>query len=365
MLTAQARLKSKKILTISLKRSISPCHSCGEEFSVGNQWGKLWHAKKTQHLPFACKFVGCNRAFAAGTERDAHQKRPHVSGHGRVTTATPDDCIECEESFFSKAELLRHATEQQHQPYGCECGSLFSRLDVLNRHLETFDLNDPKYHNYCKRHRGPDGFRRLDHLRQHIRNYHHLEADKGSKPGSRLRLKYAFPVCSHPGCQFYRDETFKELPRGLQAQRKPFHSQSAYTKHMRDEHNECPFPCDVLGCHRVGRKGYFREKDLLSHRREHHPDAVPYQITKREVRIQCTEPNCNALLDASSLHDHLQYRHQWWKKSLEETANSGPSLPSEESNLSTTPAALNNPMQSMTDFHVPETTFEGEAMFNF
>ncbi len=108
-------------------------------------------------------------------ERDAHQKTPHVSGHGRMAVDNPNDCVECGVSLLTKADLLRHAKEYPPQPYACDCGSAFSRLYVLNRHLRAFNFNTPQYPcKYYKRHRGQDGFRRLDHLRQHIRNHHHM-----------------------------------------------------------------------------------------------------------------------------------------------------------------------------------------------
>ena len=268
------------------------------------------HAKSSNHGAWSCRVPGCQRTFVASDERNAHERRPHTPGHGRISTPTPNDCVECMETLPKKADLLRHAKEAQHQPYGCECGALFSRLDVLNRHLESFSSEDPRYPcKYCKLHRGPDGFRRLDHLNQHIRNYHHLEIEDQTS-AAESRLKYVFPVCSHPNCPHYRDEAFKQLPRKAQADNKPFHSQSAYTKHMRDEHNECAFPCDIAGCSRTGRRGYFREKDLLNHRRQEHPDAPTYTVTKRELRVRCTEPGCDKLLDPTSMPDHLNWTHR-------------------------------------------------------
>jgi hypothetical protein len=121
--------------------------------------------------------------------------------------------------------------------------------------------------------------------------------------GAESRLKYVIPVCSHPDCPQYRDETFKQLAPKAQAERKPFNSQSAYTKHMRDEHNECTFPCDIPGCIRISRRGYFRE-DLLNHRRQEHPEAPKYTVPKRELRIRCTEPGCGMLLDPTSMTGH-------------------------------------------------------------
>jgi hypothetical protein len=58
-----------------------------------------------------------------------------------------------------------------------------------------------------------------------------------------------------------------------------------------------------LDCGRVGRRGYFREKDLLKHRKKEHPDAPPYHVTKRETRHRCTD--CGKDLDPSSLSWHI------------------------------------------------------------
>jgi hypothetical protein len=147
---------------------------------------------------------------------------------------------------------------------------------------------------------------------QHIRNYHHHEID--TKSGAALStsscLKYNFPVCSHPDCPKYRGPEFEQMPRTARENGKPFATQSEYTKHMREEHDECSFPCDILGCSRIGRRGYFREKDLIKHRKEQHPDAPNYQANKREVRHRCTELGCGKLLDPSSLQQHYWFVHK-------------------------------------------------------
>ena len=270
-------------------------------------------------------FIGCNQLFVTSWERDAHQRTPHTNGHGRLATPTPFDCVECGVSLASKTDLLRHAKQMQHQPYSCECGALFSRLDVLNRHLNSLSTNDPEYPcKYCRRHRGANGFRRRDHLTQHIRNYHHLEMNDESTEDSTSRLAYSFPMCTHPDCPHYRDEAFKTLPRSIQKTNKPFPTQSAYTKHMREEHNECPFPCDVQGCDRVGRRGYFREKDMIKHRRQSHLDAPPYQPSERDLKYQCTEPGCGALLDPSSAWWHHESHHHNNEATLNKPLNSIP-----------------------------------------
>jgi uncharacterized Zn-finger protein len=240
----------------------------------------------------------------------AHQKLPHTAGHSRLEPTSPYQCVECKQSLPTKADLLRHGKAQQHRPYGCECGIFFSRLDVLNRHLKSFGTDIPLYPcKYCRRHRGENGFRRLDHYKQHVRNYHHHDAEdqvsaSAESPAASWKNQYVFPVCTHPDCPKFRAPEFQQLSRSAKEADKPFQTQSEYTKHMRDEHNECLYPCDVGGCERVGRKGYFREKDMIKHRREQHPDAAPYQSVERETKHRCTEPGCGAILDLSSISNH-------------------------------------------------------------
>ncbi|PVH83877.1 hypothetical protein DL98DRAFT_104933 [Cadophora sp. DSE1049] len=308
-----------------LVKSEAACAACGEVFThrlhAVVEYRISVHAKNTGHLIWACSIIGCQKTFSTHRERDAHQDRPHVVGHGHFDTPTTYDCVECGHSSSSKADLLRHAKELQHRPYACECGSSFSRLDVLNRHLEKFDPEDPKHPcKYCRRHRGPNGFRRLDHLMQHIRNYHHHEMDNEPRKGTDTsRLVNNFPTCPHSDCPGFRDDTFKQQSRKIQHAGKPFATQSAFTKHTRDTHNECIFPCDVAGCERVGRLGYFREKDLLKHRRAQHPDASPYVVEKRATRWTCTRPGCSAILAFSSMAGHLRY-HDWFASLSEASA---------------------------------------------
>ncbi|KAI9643000.1 hypothetical protein NHQ30_008734 [Ciborinia camelliae] len=296
------------------------CAECQEkgcdefEWKTGRQLA--CHARDMNHRSYACVRENCNEAFVSLGELECHQGIPHDVGHNRIHSGHPYRCIECEKDFGYKANLLRHSQEKQHKPYGCSCGTLFSRIDVLNRHLKSFDTGIPQYPcTFCKRHRGADGFRRKDHLSQHLKQYHHHEIDTptGTKNGaltSASRLKIIFPVCTHLDCQQYRGPEFQQLPRLTKEAQKPFRSQSEFTKHMREEHNECIFPCDILGCSRVGRRGYFREKDLIKHRQQEHPEQEAYKPLGKESRYQCTEPGCNANLDWSSAYYHQYIHHE-------------------------------------------------------
>jgi len=113
----------------------------------------------------------------------------------------------------------------------------------------------------------------------------------------------------------YRGPEFQQLPRSAKEAGKPFATQSEYTKHMREEHEQCPFNCDIAGCARTGRRGYFREKDLIKHRYEQHPDAPPYLAIGRETSVRCTEAGCDAVLHPSSMTYHIA-SHEYQKRRL-------------------------------------------------
>jgi hypothetical protein len=73
----------------------------------------------------------------------------------------------------------------------------------------------PKYLcNFCRRHLGPDGFKRLDHLKQHMVNYHHHDIDGNPHihMPSFSESHYIFPVCPHPDCPRHRNAGFHNLP---------------------------------------------------------------------------------------------------------------------------------------------------------
>jgi hypothetical protein len=281
---------------------------CNQEFE--HYSALLQHNQETGHCSFKCRVAKCDEFFVSQGERAAHENTPHNSGHKRIHPDHPHHCFECNQDLSSKAELLRHARVQQHKPYICDCGTSFSRIDVLNRHLKSFSTDIPQHPcPFCRRHRGINGFRRKDHLLQHFRQYHHHDTDTthpelAEYPAPLPTLQYRFPVCTHLECPQYRSAAFQELPLSAKKLQAPFQKQSEYTRHMRDEHNECTYPCDILGCSRIGRKGYFREKDLIKHRQQEHPDAETYKPSAREVKHRCTEPGCDAIVDLSSMPRH-------------------------------------------------------------
>ena len=193
------------------------------------------------------------------------------TGHGRIRPVDDLVCDECSRQFGSMTPLQMHAATTLHSPYICVCGKKFSRLADLERHWEQYPETriSPRFPcTYCKNHRGDKAFGRKDHLTQHIRNYHHIGVD--DQYSSTL---YYLLVCPHIGCPEYRDAHWRTV--ATRNTTMPFTTRAAYMKHMRQVHNESPFPCGVPGCPRIAGKGYFRKTDMLRHRKKEHPEAPP------------------------------------------------------------------------------------------
>ncbi|KAF2093255.1 hypothetical protein NA57DRAFT_23935, partial [Rhizodiscina lignyota] len=119
---------------------------------------------------------------------------------------------------------------------------------------------------HCKKYRGNNGFKRRDHLTQHLRNYHHIDVDEreghvDSWDGTRIVDTSRCPLA---GCPQYREQR-------LHWQDEPiFPKRRDYTEHMKKVHNESPFPCPEPGCDRIDGRGYFRKVDLIKHQKKEH-----------------------------------------------------------------------------------------------
>ena len=198
-------------------------------------------------------------------------------------------CIECGDLFPSQYRLRLHANEAQHSPFACKCGQKFARRDVLQRHIVSQGSALPRYPcTHCKLHRGKNGFRRRDHLLQHIRGYHKLDSDNFLLDlNPRQTKQHEVIFCRHPSCEYHRDDTFRKLPWHSQLENRPFRNKSEHTKHLKDVHGETAFPCNVPGCERVGSKGYSREKDLINHRVKTHSGLERYLPKPRQTRRKC------------------------------------------------------------------------------
>ncbi|KAI1734883.1 hypothetical protein F4680DRAFT_436798 [Xylaria scruposa] len=259
------------------------CQVCFDSFEY--KWLLNRHSTATNHATWECVHSDCSNRFHNRQDRDSHQSTPHLPGHHEVWDGSAITCAECDEPFRSKYELADHAIYNKHSPYACSCKTKFARRDVLLRHLKDFTKESAKYQcTFCKRYRGKQAFRRRDKLVQHLQGYHKMEPEeinKVSPPTNRVQSRQIL-ICPHMNCEAYRDDTFKALPWIKQHEGRPFQKQSEYNKHMRDVHKESAFSCSIAGCDRVGVKGYMREKDLMKHLADKHPEAPNYSYVRPE-----------------------------------------------------------------------------------
>ncbi|KAF2817265.1 uncharacterized protein BDZ99DRAFT_12180 [Mytilinidion resinicola] len=151
-----------------------------------------------------------------------------------------------------------------HAAFACDaedCLATFTRFDTYERHKNLHEDDGERFPCfYCRKHRGANGFKRKDHLMQHLRNYHNMEKGTSNVFGGRS--------CPYEGCPEYKSPS-----SFLSAN--SFRKVSDYTKHMKKVHDESEFSCAEPGCDRIGGKGYSRRRDLVKHQqKEHAKDAV-------------------------------------------------------------------------------------------
>ncbi|KAI0100716.1 hypothetical protein F4776DRAFT_518051 [Hypoxylon sp. NC0597] len=215
---------------------------------------------------------------------ETHQHKPNVPDHYPVQGASKNSCLECKASFALKCDLELHAQKEGHGVLLCSCGVGFTRPDALRRHVVSFRKETPKFPcTFCKRHRGKHGFRRQDHLVQHLSGYHKFDEDEIGKVCPLVSPVWPdYLACPHPGCEFYRGKGFNRLGWNEQKKQGPFQKRSNYSKHLKDVHNVAPFPCPVPGCERVEAKGYMSDNGLKKHLAREHPNALEYLEKLRE-----------------------------------------------------------------------------------
>ncbi|KAM0335217.1 hypothetical protein ACHAQA_000259 [Verticillium albo-atrum] len=174
----------------------------------------------------------------------------------------------------------------------------------------------PKYPcRYCLRYRGRNGFRRGDHFIQHVRSQHpQIPGATLTARRSNLAQFEAPLTCPHPDCPSYRGESYWDLEASEQDRDRPFEGQKDYNKHMKEAHDETPFPCPGPGCDKVGAKGYLQEKALIKHYTDKHPEIKAYipQARGKKVeakRLQCRQPGCGKMVRRGGLSWHMYNVH--------------------------------------------------------
>ncbi|KAI1780678.1 hypothetical protein F4818DRAFT_13819 [Hypoxylon cercidicola] len=241
-----------------------------------------------------------------------------VSDHHQIQGPSPFSCAECNSQFPDLTTLEEHIQVQRHRRFKCSCGKNFSRTDPLKRHCASYRKDTEKFScTFCKRHRGKHGFTRRDHLVQHLSSYHKFDPEEVEKicPTNTFKFQKAF-VCPHPGCEFNRYDGKRYIEWSELHTQKYLAKQSDYSKHMKDTHDESPFPCREAGCERVGAKGYTRERDLIKHLAKQHPYAskyspMPHQETPkyRYIKFDCTQCNDYYFVSPKALGNHIQTKH--------------------------------------------------------
>ena len=103
------------------------------------------------------------------------------------------------------------------------------------------------------RYRGNQGFKRLDHLRQHVRNYHHIDLDAN--------------------IPYWRPRHCCEII---------FRNAEDYATHCLDEHQSKPHKCAKSRCDRIGMNGFDTEELLKAHIKTDHLPEHP-----------CDYPGCD------------------------------------------------------------------------
>lgn len=196
------------------------------------------------------------------------------SDHCPIQDPVPNTCAECKRSFPTRKELKCHAESWNHTMFvfKCSCGNTFARSDALNRHCEALSpAGDGKYPcTSCKSHRGKHAFHRRDHLIQHLRGYHKFDF-KAVEPFLAFNGQVTFEACPHLNCGFHRGKDYELLSSPQEMSLRPFERKRDYYGHMKDAHNQTPFPCYVDGCIQTGSKGYATVNGLIAHLTKKHP----------------------------------------------------------------------------------------------
>ena len=145
-----------------------------------------------------------NKVRSQSQERLEVDVGPATGEHGHVRETSTKVCDECGDLHESHASLDRHARASKHSAYRCKCTKLFSRLDVLERHLKNYQVGGPRYPcHYCKLHRGQSSFRRKEHLTQHLQGYHHMDVVRNENTWTSRQL-----ICPHTDCSWHRGPAF-------------------------------------------------------------------------------------------------------------------------------------------------------------
>ncbi|KAF7898192.1 hypothetical protein EAF00_004638 [Botryotinia globosa] len=261
---------------------LSCVQSCGLNFHTLKDLKE--HCRITNHEALHCPIPGCFVALSGSYQDKNHLKTCH-----RTTKLA---CHQCGDLFDNTTSLDNHAHNSGHAAYFCrypDCESTAGRISDLIRHQTCHNKDVPRHPcPHCSTYRGNNGFKRKDHLKQHIRNYHKIETNyTGSIYGSPFS-------CRHDNCHSFfaiRTQNLRSL--------------DDLTQHMLAEHNSSAFICDKVSCDRVGLNGFDTKKLLQDHFKNDHPSP-----------FQCTHPGCDRVGSKGWFRERDQKKHMFKKHGI-------------------------------------------------
>ncbi|CAG8958115.1 hypothetical protein HYFRA_00000461 [Hymenoscyphus fraxineus] len=224
---------------------------CLEKFSDFQDLKK--HSLRTRHRSLNCSITGCNAALSASSPDTAKHLKEHHPNSSQYT------CVKCGRGFGRDNAFRIHCQMTGHAGAVCQfpqCDTECIRFKDLSRHQLIHKKRNLTYPcTHCRTYRGSNGFKRKDHLVQHMRNYHRME-------------DYAFVkgYCLERSCYFR------------------YTCSSDLTAHMLEAHHSSAYVCDKPNCDRVGMNGFENKKDLNSHLKKDHISE-----------FQCTHPGCDRI----------------------------------------------------------------------
>jgi len=223
------------------------CGKCDEKFPSLKQLKQhIAGVHYWANITFRCAVQGCTTRFTI------HSVNDHFENHHPEVKYR---CAQCHSDFERQKNLDQHGEETMHAAYKCRypgCASESTRIGDLHRHQLKHKQKVPRHPcPHCRKYRGNNGFKRKDHLRQHIRNYHHIDAD-AQDPNTDDSVGHS---CPFEGCDKI----------GLNG----FETEKLMKVHLKKEHPS-PYQCSYPGCDRVGTKGWMRERDMAKHMKKAH-----------------------------------------------------------------------------------------------
>ncbi|KUJ23274.1 uncharacterized protein LY89DRAFT_177754 [Mollisia scopiformis] len=246
--------------------------ACGQK--IPDLQGLKQHCHAAKHESFKCGVSTCQQTLSG----DRWSLEKHFQHHPEVKFR----CNKCQIGFDTPTKLDQHCSSSNHAGYHCpypNCNSECGQSRDLQKHQLIHKKTTARYPcNHCRAYRGMNGFKRKDHLRQHIRKYHRIE-------------DYDFnEYCYHGSCyhksfqslEEYTDHTLQEhqsmpyICRQKDCDRKDmngFANKNELEFHAKNDH-ALPYRCSFLACDRVGTKGWRRKVDMAKHMAKKHGQVV-------------------------------------------------------------------------------------------